>query len=180
MTLFGWLTGTAALTLCVGSYLMRSHKGLTLTAALGVLMWAAHFASQGVWTASALSVLMAIRMAAAIYVVNFRLRARWKLTCVAWALTWLCAYVTWQGWVSLPSSLATTFLAYAGFHLHYTELRKALLFGEVLWFINGVAANSPLAMSAAVISFGINLRMLVVEQRASRVALLEPLEPPKH
>jgi hypothetical protein len=164
MTLFGQITGAIALGLGVGSYLMRNRIALTITAALGVLFWAVHFAVQGVRTASLLSVIMAVRIAAGVYVVEFSPTARWSITALAWVVTWAGAYLTWQGWVSVPSTIATTFLAFAGFHLHYTDLRKALLFGEVLWFINGLVAQSELAMIASVVSFCLNLKVLFSER----------------
>jgi hypothetical protein len=168
------LTGTAALLLCCGSYLMRSHRTLTLVAAAGVLMWALHFAAKEIWTPSAMSVLMAIRIAAGAFVIDFKPQARWALTMLALGLTAAGAWWTWQGWVSLPSALATSFLVFAGFHFRYAQLRRALLASEVLWLLNGVVTDSPLGMLAALIGFGLNLRVMHLDRRAFAQAAVAP------
>lgn len=165
MTLLTTISGSAGLALCVGSYLVRSHKGLTLMAALGVLCWAIHFASQSLWTPAVMGLLMAVRVAAGVVVVDFERATRWWLTFLVWALIAAGAGLTWQGWTSAPSIVATVFLAYAGFHLHYGPLRKALLVGEALWLVNALVTGSMLALVASILAIGINIYVLLAESR---------------
>lgn len=164
------MLGGAALFLCVGSYLMKTHRTLTFTAAAGVMCWALHFAVLGFWTASVLSALMSLRVASAVYVLHMDKAPRWWLTVVAWVLTGAAAWLTWNGWPSVPSTAATLFLAWSGFHLHLTRLRVALLVGEALWFINGYVAGSPVAMTAAALSFALNAHMLAAALRGKEKA----------
>ncbi len=157
-------SGTAAFTLCVGSYLLRTHRTLTLTAAAGVFCWAIHFAAKGIWTPAVMSLLMSLRVAAGVVVIDLPKKTRWQLTWLVWAFSAVGAALTWNGWVSAPSTCATLFLAWAGLHLPYRPLRFSLLVGECLWFLNGVATNSYPAMIAAVVSFCINLHILWAER----------------
>jgi hypothetical protein len=178
MELLATLTGSLAVVLSLSSYLMRTHRSLTYAAAAGVLCWALYFAFKGVWTPSVLSALMAVRIAAGVKVVVLSHRTRWQLTLLVWALTSLGAYLTWQGWVSLPSTVATTFLTYTGFHFRYLALRRALLLSELLWFANGCVTESTLGMAAAVGGFGINCGILWWEARNTRLLAGKAAFPP--
>lgn len=164
MTTLITITGVLALFLCVGSYLMRSHRSLTLTCAAGVACWALHFAIQEFWTPALLSTIMAMRIAAGVVVVNLGKRAKWQLTVLALSVTAAGSWLTWQGLVSLPSSMAAAWLAYAGFNLRDKALRRALLLGEALWFTNGWLTHSTLAMTASGLGMLINLFMLIKEE----------------
>lgn len=172
MEIYVTLVGTLAMMLCIGSYLMRSHSTLTWMAAAGVAAWSGHFALQEAWTASALSLLMSARIAAGVKVVKFSTTHRWAATVVGWALTAGAAALTWAGPSSAPSTLASLFTVWAGFHLHYRPLRLALLVAEVLWFLNGWVLHSAVAMAAAVVAAAINITMLWHEGRRARPKLV--------
>jgi hypothetical protein len=163
--------GGAGLSLCLGSYLLRTHRSLTLAAAAGVLCWAAHFAAKGYWTPAVLSFLMSLRVAAGVYVIHFTSRTRWLATLTAWGLTGVGAWLTWQGWLSAPSTLATIFMAWAGLQLPYSKLRYALLVGEGLWFINGWATDSTLAMLGATGAVALNLYVIAQERTKEKASV---------
>ncbi len=169
-SLFDLLAGLAATALCVGSYAARTHRGLTFTAALGVALWSVHFALRGAWTPALLSGLMSLRVLAGAWVVHLSERQRLWATALAFALTLTGAALTWQGLVSVPSTLATLFVAWAGFNLHNLPLRKALFVGEGLWLVNGLVTGSAVAAGAAVLALAMNawtLRGLLAAQERS-------------
>lgn len=159
------MLGALALGLCVGSYLMRNHRALTLCAAAGVLAWSAYFAVQGFGTATVMCLLMAGRVASGVWVVHWAAPRRWALTLVVWALSLAGAWATWQGWLSVPSTLASLLLAWAGYHLHYQPLRRALLAGELLLFVNGWLTHSGWAMASAALGLAMNVHVILQERK---------------
>lgn len=166
-------TGVLACALSVGSYAAKTHRRLTFTAVAAVLMWALHFGLQRAWTPCVLSVLMSARVAAGAWVIHLSWAQRWWATVAAWALALVAAGLTWKGVTSVPSTLATLFLSWAGMHLDIRQLRWALLVGEGLWFVNGWVVGSPLAMVSAVLAIGLNSWMLWKQLRMLRLSTPE-------
>lgn len=174
MNLLAMIFGAAGVCLTLGSYAMRTHRTLTLCGAAGVLSWAAHFAALGVWTPAVVSFIMSLRVASGVWVVHMPTRTRWWITALIGSATVAAAWFTWQGWVSVPSATASLFLAWAGLHLHYAQLRKALALSETLWFVNGWATGSSLAMVCALAALALNLTMIFRERNAARSAVSSP------
>ncbi len=172
MPLYVTATGWLAMMLCISSYLMRDHRKLTIVAAIGVLTWAAYFLLQAHWTAGVLSVVMALRVAAGLFIARMTLAQRRYATLLGWTVTAAGAMLTWQGVTSVPSTVASLFMVWAGLNLFYRQLRLALLVAEVLWFANGWVLNSNAAMVAAAVSFTINL-VIVYCERPGRAIPLE-------
>lgn len=161
------LSGCLGVLLGAGSYLLRSHRALTLTAAAAVLAWAMHFACKEAWTATALMALSSVRIAAGAWVVHFPRNRRLGWTTGISALVLCLALATWAGWHSAPAMLATLTLTYAGFNLPYERLRPGLAVGELLWFANGALVGSSLAMAAAALGCLLNLGMMFHERRTA-------------
>ena len=161
------LTAGLASVLCLSSYFARTHRSLTLTAMSGVLAWSLYFGLEDAWTPCVLSFVMALRVAAGVWVVNWSETQRWRATVLGWSVAGLGAYATWQGRVSMPSLAATLFLTWAGLHLPLRPLRWALLVGEALWFINGLVLNSTLACSCAAGAMVINSWMILKNRAVS-------------
>lgn len=72
--------------------------------------------------------------------------------------------LTWQGWVSAPSTAATLFLSWSGMHLKLPQLRYALLVGDALWLANGWVTDSWIACLCSVVALGLNSWMLVTKR----------------
>lgn len=168
MNLLAMIFGATGVILTLGSYAMRTHRTLTLCGAAGVLSWAAHFAALGVWTPAVVSFIMSLRVASGVWVVHMPTKTRWWVTAAIGSATVVGAWFTWQGWVSVPSATASLFLAWAGLHLHYAQLRKALVLSELLWFTNGWVTGSSLAMVCALAALALNLTMIFRERNAAR------------
>ncbi len=149
MLSFELLTGAAGLALGLGSYLLKSHRALSLTAAAGVVAWALHYALKDAWTACALSALAAVRLGFAVWVVQQRPRQRLRWTLGACVIAGLVAWATWQGAGSVLPLAATLLLTCAGFNARYERLRPYLAAGEVLWLLNGWYVGSLFVMAAA-------------------------------
>lgn len=155
--------------LCIWSYFARTHRSLTLTAMTGVLAWALYFGLKGAWTPCVLSFVMALRVAAGVWVVGWEEAQRWKATFLGWSVAGLGAYLTWQGRASMPSLAATLFLTWAGLHLPLKPLRWALLIGEALWFVNGLVLGSTLACLSAAAAMLINTAIIFKSRSAEAV-----------
>ena len=160
-TVVGWL----AMGLGISSYLAKSQRSLTVTAMAGVLAWSLHFGLRQAWTPCALTAIMSLRVAAGVWVVHWSASRRWAATVAAILLSLLGAALTWRGWPSVPATLATVFLSWAGLHLALSPLRWALLVGEALWFVNGWVVGSRIACVCAVVSALLNAWMILKDKQ---------------
>jgi hypothetical protein len=159
-----WITGFLAMGLGIGCYAMKSYRTLTLTAASGVFFLAIHFALRDALTAAAMAGLMSLRIALSLYVIELALKPRLGATLAALTLSLTAAWLTWRGWVSVPSTLATLIAAWAGFNLRDLRLRWALLLSEAFWLMNGLVTGSILA------TLGATLALIVNHQTLRRLA----------
>lgn len=160
------LIGAIALVSGLSSYFMRSQKMMLSVSSGATVIWALYFLLKGAHTAAALVLIAAVRIALGVFVSNWQPKAKRLLTAVILGVVSLCAYGTWAGSVSLPSTLASLFLTVATLNFHYKSLRYALLFGDVLWLWNGFAVDSVLGVLAAMMGLVINGLVLYKESGA--------------
>lgn len=149
--------GFLGLVLCTGSYAARSHKAMAWVCAAGIACWSMHFALKGAATASVLSMASALRIAASVWIVHWSAVGRKAATAAAFAVALGGAYLTWAGWLSVPSLAATLIASWAGMNLGLARLRIALLAVELLWVLNAWVLDSMLALTASLIGIGLNM-----------------------
>lgn len=150
-------TGALALVLSLSSYALKTHRALTSVAFLAVLCWGAHFWFKGALTPAALALVVSLRIALSLHVVHLSLAQRQRWTAGFLVVTVLASALTWQGWLSVPSTVATLWLTFIGLNWKGAQLRLGFFVGEGLWLTNAVLVGSLFAVVTSVLATVVNL-----------------------
>ena len=118
--------------LCLASYPLARDRSLLLAIYLGNnLGFAAHYALLGQATAVTMNLMLGVQTAVALGLARYP-RLRWTYYALIPALL-VAAAVTWRGWPSLLSTLATMLSAFARMQANDVSLRVLMLASAALW-----------------------------------------------
>lgn len=146
------VTGIAALVVNVFSLLCRCEVALRRRSVFAGCLWALNNVLLGAPAAAALSVVSAGRTASSARTLDSSRVAR-RNTCIAFLGITLCAgLLTWSGWISGVTLIASMLSTYAMFYLRGAMLRISMLLVSALWMINALQYGSWEQMAANVIS----------------------------
>lgn len=140
---------------------MRNRRLLVAVSTTSTVIWAGYFLLLTAYTSAALVLVAAVRMALDAYVIHWPTRLRLLATGAMLTVVSACAYWTWAGAPSVPSTVASLFMAIAFFNFKDKALRYALWIGDVLWLWNGYMVQSPLWMTSASLGLLINGSLLL-------------------
>lgn len=125
------------------------------------IIWALYFLLCGAKTAAVLVFIAGGRIALSTFAVGWTQSLRLWVTAAFVALVAGCAWLTWDGAASVPSTIASVFLAIATLNFKIDKLRYALLLGDLLWLWNGLAVGSTLGAVAAMLGLLVNTIVLL-------------------
>lgn len=146
------ISALVGIVLICASYFFKTHKALTSSISLGLVAWSVHFMLLGALTPAALALLSSFRVAVGIFV--FRLSAPLKRlsTGLVLLMTFFVAYLTWQGWTSVPVTIGVVLATIGGYHFEGQALRAWLLAAEAFFLYNAFLVGSELAMVGSLAS----------------------------
>jgi hypothetical protein len=146
------VSALAGITLVCASYFFKTHRALTGSISLGLVAWSVHFLLLGAYTASALAMLSALRVFAGLFVFQLKPTYRRVATVVSLLLSLLVAYLTWQGWKSIPVTVGVLLATIGGYHFEGQALRRWLLGAEMFFLFNALLVGSELALIGSLAS----------------------------
>jgi hypothetical protein len=157
-SLFAHATGIAALSLSLRALITRSDRDLNRTTGLSAVLWALNNLLLGAHTAAALSAVAAGRQASTSYAERRGPQIRRQSCGLFIAITVLAGALTWEGWISVPTTAATVLVSYAVFYSRGAQLRLIMLVSAALWMMSAwtlgsweqILANALTAAAAAV------------------------------
>ncbi|MEO9041793.1 MAG: YgjV family protein [Rhodoferax sp.] len=147
-------SGLAALAINVSGLVSRSDRSLRSTNGWASVLWAANNFLMGADSAAALSALSAGRQASESVVQGKSRRAR-LLTCMAFlAVTLVLGILTWNGTVTLVTTVGSMLSTCAMFYMRGVLLRVAMIGVAGLWMFNALAYDSWWQMAANLLNGG--------------------------
>jgi hypothetical protein len=127
--------------LCLGAYPLARGQSLLLTTYLGNnLSFAAHYALLGHATAVTMNVTLGVQTVVALGLARWP-RLRWMYYALMPVLL-IAAAMTWQEWLSLLSTTATTLSTFGLLQANELALRVLMLASAPLWAAHDLFAGS--------------------------------------
>jgi hypothetical protein len=173
------VVGWAALITGLSSYLMRQRVLMLAVSTFATAAWSLYFYLCDATTASVLVLLAAVRIAVSTTAPQWTVAKRRIITAGFLGLVLAGATVTWSGLPSIPATLASVLLAVATLNFSFDRIRYALLVGDVLWLLNGIALGSQLGAVAAALGLAINT-IVLLQQSNWRQRLQFSVRAPLH
>jgi hypothetical protein len=150
--------------------LFRGRTTMLVVQLIGTLMFVAHWHFQGSPTATLLTVMSAVQMAAAIPL-GTRPGFRYVYLATLPVIAVLLA-LTWNGWPSVFASLGTAVLSIGRYQTDTLRFRVLMGAAVPLWFVHNLMMMSVPALASDFLGTAVNgymiHRMLVEERRARR------------
>jgi hypothetical protein len=148
-------TGLAALVINVCALLCRCEIALRRQSVAAGCLWALNNVLIGAHSAAALSVVSASRTATSASTLERSCIARRNSFLFFAALTVAAALLTWNGWTSGVTLVASVMSTYAMFYMRGAALRLSMLFASILWMFNAWQYGSWEQMAANMITGGV-------------------------
>jgi len=145
-------TGVAALLVNVCALLCRCEVALRRRSVFAGFLWAINNVLLGAHSAAALTVVSASRTATSASTLERSCAARRNACLVFAGLTVTASLITWGGWVSAVTLVASVLSTYAMFYMRGVPLRLAMLAASLLWMVNAWQFGSWEQMAANVIT----------------------------
>jgi hypothetical protein len=158
-SLLAHATGIAALGLSVRALVVRSDRELNRASGLSAILWALNNLTLGAHAAAALSAVAAGRQASTSYAERLGARTRRWGCAIFVAVSAAAGALTWEGWTTVPTTVATMIVSYAVFYTSGARLRLIMLASALAWMYNAWALHSweqilANALTAAAASIG--------------------------
>jgi len=148
-------TGLAALFVNVCALLCRCDVALRRHSVFAGCLWAINNVLLGAHSAAALTVVSASRTATSASTLERGGAARRNACLVFTALTVAAACLTWGGWVSALTLVASVMSTWSMFYMRGASLRLSMLLASLLWLVNAWHVGSCEQMAANVITGGV-------------------------
>jgi len=146
------VSALAGIILICAAYFFKTHRALTCSISLGLVAWSVHFLMLGAYTASALAMLSALRVFAGLFVFRLEPGSRFLATAFSLLLSGVVAYLTWEGWRSIPVTVGVLLATIGGYHFDGQALRGWLLGAETFFLFNALLVGSKLALIGSLAS----------------------------
>lgn len=153
------LLGYAAMATTLSAFLLRDDDALRRRAALGSVLWCAHFGLLGAMTASVLAGLVGLRQ-----FVSGWLLQRTRPLQIGAALAFVVAFtvltcLTWHGALSLLPWVSSVNATLAFIFMSGVVLRRQLVFSDIALFGNALASGSVGGAITHALAIGLNSHM---------------------
>jgi len=145
-------TGLAALFVNLCSLLCRCDVAMRRQSVFAGVLWALNNVLLGAHSAAALSVVSASRTATSASTLDRGRSARRNAFVLFLAITVSVALLTWGGWASSLTLVASVMSTYAMFYLDGARLRLSMLAVSALWMANAWQYGSWEQMAANLLS----------------------------
>ena len=160
--------------LCLAAYPLARGRSLLLAAYLGNnLAFAAHYALLGQPTAVTMNMMLGAQTLVALGLARWP-RLRWTYYALIPVLV-IAAATTWQGWVSLLSTLATTLSTFGRMQANEFALRALMLASAPVWAAHDLWVGSLPGLIADLSCIVTGGWMLISVHRAGRMQWRERL-----
>lgn len=136
-TLAGQFFGLVSLILCILAFASKKDDRLLILLISANVAFALQFLFFASWTASALTLLVCLRIALA-----RRYRGSKTVMATMLAVSGLASVLTWQSWADLPAIVAMVLGTVAMFLLRGIPMRVVLGFAALAWMLSHILVGS--------------------------------------